>query len=76
VWRRLCKGHSADWLDAIRDLRADGDDFESTLDIWAVALTAELRNPLRRQTASTVLGRLQQLSDGEAADEPSARIEA
>ena len=63
VWRRLCEGLSARWLDDIRRLRTESDDFEKSLDIWSVALTAALKDPDRRETASTVLARLRQLSD-------------
>ncbi len=44
-------------------MRADGDDFEASLDIWSVALTACLKDPQRRETASTVLARLRKLAD-------------
>ncbi len=63
MWRRLCDGLTASWLDEIRGLRADEDGFEASLDIWSVALTAELKDPQRREVAAAVLGRLQQLSD-------------
>ena len=63
VWRRLCLGTSATWLDEIWDLRTVGDGFEATLDIWSVALTAALKDPDRKETASTVLARLHKLTD-------------
>ncbi len=63
VWRRLCLGLSASWLDEIWALRVDGDGFESTLDIWSVALTAALRHPDRQEIASTVLSRLNRLTE-------------
>ena len=62
VWRRLCLGASASWLDEIWALRTAGDGFEASLDIWSVALTAALRDPDRKQIASTVLARLRKLS--------------
>ena len=67
VWRRLCQGLSAPWLDEIGALRADGDGFEASLDIWSVALTAALRDRDRRPTASPILARLRRLAEG---DEP------
>ena len=64
VWRRLAEGHSAPWLDDIRTMRYKTDDFETSLDIWTVALTAELKNPVRRETASRILRRLITLAEG------------
>jgi hypothetical protein len=73
VWRRLADGLSSEWLLDIRNLRTDGDDLDATLDIWSVALIAELKDPARRDTASTVLGRLRHLSDEiEGRDDESA----
>ena len=63
VWRRLCLGASAPWLDEIWALRSAGDGFEAALDIWSVALTAALKDPDRKETASTVLARLHKLTD-------------
>jgi hypothetical protein len=63
VWRRLCEGVTAPWLDEVRDLRTHLDDFETSLDIWSVALTAALRDPERKETASLVLMRLNALGD-------------
>ena len=63
VWRRLCEGLSEPWLDEIAALRADGDDFEASLDIWSVALTASLKDSERRETAAAVLARLRKLAD-------------
>ncbi len=62
VWRRLCLGTSASWLDEIWALRITGDGFEASLDIWSVALTAALKDPDRKEIASTVLARLRKLS--------------
>ncbi len=62
VWRRLCLGASAPWLDEIWALRITGDGFEASLDIWSVALTAALKDPDRKEIASTVLARLRKLS--------------
>lgn len=59
VWRRLCDGVTAEWLEEIRGLRTNGDDFEASMDIWTVALTAELKNPTHKDDAAEVLGRLQ-----------------
>jgi hypothetical protein len=64
VWRRLCDGLSDDWLAEARDLRSDGDDFETSLDVWSVALIAALKDPDRKETASTVLTRLRRMADG------------
>ncbi len=67
VWRRLSVGVPASagsWLDDIRLLRVPGDGFQASLDIWSVALTAALKNPSRRETASVVLTRLRRLADG------------
>ena len=66
VWRRLCVGYTASagsWLDEIGNLRVPGDDFPRSLDIWSVALTAALKDPDRRETASAVLARLRRLSE-------------
>ena len=63
AWRRLCNGLSASWLDEIRDHRMERDDLDTSLDIWAVALIAALKDPARRATAATMLGRLRRLSD-------------
>jgi hypothetical protein len=63
VWRRLAEGLSEPWLENIRSLRREGDDIDVSLDIWSVALIAELKNPDHKSHASTVLGRLRQLSD-------------
>lgn len=63
VWRRLSDGLAEPWLDDIRRLRTDRDGFDASLDIWSVALTAELKNAGHRDTASIVLRRLRQLSD-------------
>jgi hypothetical protein len=63
VWRRLCLGTSAPWLEEIWDLRTTGDGFESTLDIWSVALTAALKDADRKEIAATVLARLGRLTD-------------
>ena len=63
VWRRLCLATSAPWLDEIWALRTAGDGFEATLDIWSVALTAALKDPDRKEIASTVLTRLRKLTD-------------
>ncbi len=63
VWRRLCLGMSAAWLDEIWALRTANDGFEATLDIWSVALTAALKDPDRKETASSVLARLHKLTD-------------
>ena len=66
VWRRLCVGLAApsrSWLDEIGTLRVPGDDFPASMDIWSVALTAALKNPTRRETASVVLTRLRRLSE-------------
>ncbi len=68
IWRFLCEGFTEPWLDEIGRLRADGDDFEASLDIWAVALTASLKQQDRAEVASTVLARLQRLQDDD--DEP------
>ena len=46
------------WLDLMA-----ADDIDATLDIWSVALIAELKVPGRKEPASTVLGRLRRLSD-------------
>ena len=73
VWRRLRARLSEEWLDAIRRLRTKDDDFEASLDIWTVALTAELKNPARRETAASMLARLRKLAEGieEAREAPS-----
>lgn len=63
MWRRLCAGARAPWLDDIGRLRADGDDPEASLDIWSVALAAALKDPARRQTAASVLARLRKMGD-------------
>ncbi len=72
VWRRLCAGFTASsgpsgpsgsWLHDIGDLRVPGDNFQTSLDIWSVALTAALKNPTRRETASVVLTRLRRLAE-------------
>lgn len=63
VWRRLCLGLSAPWLDEIWKLRATGDGFDASLDIWSVALTAALKDAARREVASTVLSRLRRLTE-------------
>ncbi|MHC4990533.1 MAG: hypothetical protein ACYTGC_06090 [Planctomycetota bacterium] len=63
VWRLLCQGESAPWLEMIRTLRVEQDSFEATMDIWAVALTAELKDPAHREVASRVLARLRRLSE-------------
>ena len=64
VWRRLCEGLTESWLDEIGALRIPGDDFEASLDIWSVALTAALKEPAQRETASHVLARLRKLAGG------------
>ena len=63
VWRRLCVGCSASWLDEIGVLRVPGDDFQTSLDIWSVALTAALKDPDHREIASVVLTRLRRLAE-------------
>ena len=63
VWRRLSAGLRESWLDDIRGLRADNDDFEATLNIWSAALTVELKDPGRRETASIVVARLRKLAE-------------
>lgn len=63
IWRRLAEGIVAPWLDDIRTLRAPGDDIDASLDMWSIALIAELKDPGRKAYASTVLARLRQLSD-------------
>lgn len=63
VWRRLADGLNEPWLDDVRGLRTGGDDLDATLDMWSIALIAELKNPDRKSAASTVLARLRQLSD-------------
>ncbi|NNF41877.1 MAG: hypothetical protein HKO59_09640 [Phycisphaerales bacterium] len=63
LWRRLCEGVSAPWLDEVRQLRTERDGYSASLDIWTVAITAELKNPARRDEASVVLSRLRQLPD-------------
>lgn len=63
LWRRISDSLSEPWLDRIRDLRHDGDDVDVSLDIWSIALIAELKVPEHRADASTLLGRLRQLSD-------------
>ena len=71
MWRRLCVGltvSTGSWLDEIGDLRVPGDDFPRSLDIWSVALTAALKDPDRRETASAVLARLRRL--GEDTEDP------
>ena len=61
IWRRLCEGFSTPWLEEIGAVRADGDDFEASMDIWSVALTAALRNPEYREVAGVVLTRLRRM---------------
>ena len=61
VWRRLTEGITADWLNDVRDTRAEGDDYSTTLDIWSAALTAELQNPAHKEDAAVVLTRLTKL---------------
>ena len=56
-------GTATPWLDEIWALRTAGDGFEAALDIWSVALTAALKDPDRKETASTVLARLHKLTD-------------
>ena len=63
VWRRLCKGLSEPWLDDIRRLRTVEDDFDASLDIWTVALTAELKDAGHRDTAAIILAQLRQLAE-------------
>ena len=70
VWRRLCDGLNDPWLDDIRTLRTAEDDFESTLDIWTVALTVELKQPERRDTAAMILSRMSELA--QAAEQDTA----
>ncbi|MHC5114579.1 MAG: hypothetical protein ACYTGP_09150 [Planctomycetota bacterium] len=67
TWRRLCAEVRASWLEEIRTLRVSDDDLETSLDIWTVALTAELKDTTRRETASTLLARL--LRHAEAMDD-------
>ena len=63
IWRRLSEGLSEPWLEKIGSLRHDGDDLDVSLDIWSIALIAELKVPPHKGYASMVLGRLRQLSD-------------
>lgn len=63
IWRRLCEGLSESWLDDIRRLRTASDEFDASLDIWSVALAAELKDADHRDTASIVLARLRKLSE-------------
>ena len=63
AWQKLCEGLTASWLDEIASLRAVGDDLEASLDIWSIALTAELKNPDHKDSDALVLTRLRKLAD-------------
>ena len=63
VWRQLCEGLSAPWLDEPGSLPVESDDLETSLDIWSVGLTAALKDPARQKIASQVLARLHKLAD-------------
>lgn len=69
LWRRLTSGLTDPWLDEIAVIPIEGDDIETSLDIWTVALTAALRDGTRRETAACVLKRLSGLP-GSAGDGP------
>ncbi len=63
VWDHLSGGISTPWLDAIRDLRTEEDGTEASLDIWSIALAAELKVPDRREAVSVILTRLSKLPE-------------
>ena len=71
AWQAISAGLSESWLEDIRGLRTERDDVETSLNIWSVALTAELRNPAHRRTASLMLARLVDLpEEGHGGDPP------
>ena len=65
AWQTLSEGFSESWLDDVRVLRTDGDDLDTSFDIWSVALIAALKQPERKNVASTILTRLRRLDDGD-----------
>ena len=68
LWALLSHGCDAAWLEEVHDLRAKGDDIETTLSIWCVALTARLRDPDRKEAAQYVLAKIHHLLEESGGD--------